>query len=578
MPLEQGKSEAVFENNVKELIEAGHSQKQALAISYKEKEAKDSATRAAGVMYVSGNSVLLLKRSDTGLWAFPGGKIEDGETPQQAASRESKEETGISPDKLEPIDRTDNGEVEFTTFLANIDPTDPTLNDEHTDFQWSDLASPPQPLHPGVAKTLKAYTANKHTMDSLFNKPESARKPDLNGYTTILKNPISRSGVFQYLGRSIGAPEPDKIYNVYRPAEEFTPETLESFQLIPIVDDHTMLGPRDAGLTPAESKGVHGTTGEGVLFEDGVLYAPLRIFSETLSRMIEAGKTALSLGYRCIYEKASGIFDGQAYDYIQRQLRGNHLALVDAARCDVAVLDHHMAFDHFDLALDNSKETTMAEAMKKDELEDRLKKAEDELKECKDFMASRMAKDAEEEKMKEEEKKKAEDESEKEAKEAKDAEEEKKEKEAADKKARDEMTEEEKKKADEKKAEDEEKEKKDGMDAAELKRLSAELKTVTTALDSFKKSAHKTLLGEISRRDELASKLSTVIGTFDHADKTLAEVTKYGIDKLGLACPAGHEETALNAFFAAKKASTTGFALDSQAKRSGELDAYLGKH
>ncbi|OWK47577.1 hypothetical protein FRUB_01276 [Fimbriiglobus ruber] len=53
------------------------------------------------------------------------------------------------------------------------------------------------------------------------------------------------------------------------------------------------------------------------------------------------------------------------------------------------------------------------------------------------------------------------------------------------------------------------------------------------------------------------------------------EVTTYGIEKLGLTCPAGHEETALNAFFAAKKSSTTGFALDAKAKRSGELDSYL---
>ena len=127
-----------------------------------------------------------------------------------------------------------------------------------------------------------------------------------------------------------------------------------------------MLGPREEGLTPAELlKGVHGTTGENIEFKDGILYAPIKVFSETLANLIESGKTALSLGYRCIYEKASGIFDGQPYDYIQRNLRGNHLALVDAARCDVAVLDNHMAFDHFDLALDNSKETTMADETKK---------------------------------------------------------------------------------------------------------------------------------------------------------------------------------------------------------------------
>lgn len=567
MPLEQGSSESTISHNIETEIEAGKDPKQAEAIAYSV-AGKDSAVRAAGILYVSGNSVLLLKRTgkehEDGTWAFPGGKLEEGETPEQAARRESKEETGIEPADLEQIDRTDSGEVEFTTFLANIQKTDPTLNDEHTGFVWADLASPPQPLHPGVARTLKAYTANRHAMD----RDESARVEDVNNYVTVKKNPISRSGVFQYLGCSIGAPEPDRIYNVYRPAEEFTPETVESFKLLPIVNDHTMLGPQEKGLTPAEAKGVHGTTGEEVSFEDGVLYATLRVFSDTLSKMIESGKSALSLGYRCVYEKASGIYGGQAYEYVQRNLRGNHLALVDAARCDVAVLDNHMALDHFDLALDNPKETTMADETKKEALEDRLKKAED-------WISGRMAKDAEEEKMKEEEKKKAEDEAEKD-KTAKDAEEkEKAEKEAADRKARDEMSEEEKKKADEKKAEDEEKEKKDGMDAAELKRVSARLEAVTSALDSFKKSAHKSLLSEVSRRDELASKLSQHVGTFDHADKTLDEVTQYGIDKLGISCPKGHEETALNAYFAGKKASPLAFALDSKQKRSSEIDAYV---
>ena len=537
-----------------------------------EQAGKDSAISAAGVMYVNGNSVLLMKRAkgdSEGMWAFPGGKLEDGETAEQAAIREAIEETGIEPGNLQWIGYSDNGEVEFTTFLARIEKVDPKLNDEHTDFIWADLASLPQPLHLGVARTLKAYTANKATASPAgpvvaADSTDTARKADLNHYITVEKNPISRSGVFQYMGRSIGAPEPDKIYNVYRPAEEFTPETIDSFKLLPIVNDHTMLGPPEAGLVPAEEKGVHGTTGESVLFEDGVLYATLKIFSETLASMIESGRTALSLGYRCIYEKASGIFDGQMYEYIQRNLRGNHLALVDAARCDVAVLDNHMAFDHFDLALDNSKEKIMAD----EDMKDRLKKAEDELKECKDWIAGRMAKDAEEEEMK---------------KAAKDAEE------AEKKKAEDDRIkgveglddeEEMKKKAEDKKAKDEEEEKEDekeGMDAAELKRLQAEVKSLKATMDSLPKVTHKSLLSEAARCNALAQQLSQHIGTFDHADKTLDEVTRYGIDKLGLTCPAGHEETALNAYFAAKKASSVGFALDSRPKRSGELDAYINQ-
>ena len=36
----------------------------------------------------------------------------------------------------------------------------------------------------------------------------------------------------------------------------------------------------------------------GLTFKDGVLYAPLRIFSTILKRIIDSGKKELSLGYR----------------------------------------------------------------------------------------------------------------------------------------------------------------------------------------------------------------------------------------------------------------------------------------
>ena len=517
--------------------------------------------RAAGVLFASGDTVLLLKRSDTGQWAFPGGKIEDGESPEQAAARESREEIGVEPTALEEIDRSDDGRVAFTTFLARTDAFEPTLNDEHTEFAWADLASPPQPLHPGVEKTLKKYTANKHVAPPAADAAETARRADLNGFITIERNPISRAGVFPYLGRSIGAPEPDRVYNVYRPAEEFTPEMLDSFKLIPIVDDHTMIG---EGHTPAESKGVHGTTGEGVVFEDGVLYAPLRIFSEKLKSLIESGKRALSLGYRCAYEKASGVFDGVRYDYIQRNLRGNHLALVDAARCDVAVLDNHhaydnhMAFDHFDLALDNhQEEKAMADETKKDELEDRLKKAEDGLKAALDWIDARKAQDEAEEKEAAE-------------KAAKDAEEEAKKKEAEDEAKEDEKAEDESK--------DDEAEKKSAEDAAEIKALKAELKVLKSAMDSLGKSTKDALTKVAQDKVTHKSLLSEHFGAFDHAEMTLDEVTAYGVKKLGIPCPAGHEETALNVFFAANKPSRNAFTLDSaDAKRSSEIDAYLNK-
>ena len=43
MPLEHGRSSAVFEHNVSEMVHAGHPVKQAVAAAYQEKRESDSA-------------------------------------------------------------------------------------------------------------------------------------------------------------------------------------------------------------------------------------------------------------------------------------------------------------------------------------------------------------------------------------------------------------------------------------------------------------------------------------------------------------------------------------------------------
>ena len=47
-------------------------------------------------MINSAGEVLLIRRADDGRWAMPGGWVEPGETPAEAAVRETAEETGLT--------------------------------------------------------------------------------------------------------------------------------------------------------------------------------------------------------------------------------------------------------------------------------------------------------------------------------------------------------------------------------------------------------------------------------------------------------------------------------------------------
>lgn len=381
-----------------------------------------------------------------------------------------------------------------------------------------------------------AYSEQRKAKD---NK-ESARKEDTNGWIEIKNNPLSRVGVFPYSGATVGG-DPSKVYRVYRPEEELSrPETIESFKLLPWVDDHpsVLLGDSDEGLTPAEKKGIQGVIGEDVYFKDGILYGNIKMFSETLANLIDSGKKQLSVGYQCAYEIVSGIWNGIPYDAIQRGILGNHLALVQEGRMgkQVAVLDSHYTFDSIEI----TKELKMAEEVKKEE--EKKDGMDARLSKVLDWAEAKMAKDAAEEGEKK-------------------VEEEKSAKDGLINKVTGVDSEEEEK---------EEKEKKDGMDAA--------LKSLTSEIETLKKGGIKTMLAEISARDALAKKISVHVGTFDCADKTLSEVAAYGVEKLGINCPTGAEEVALNAFLQARTISTATFGLDSTNKTGGKLDAIVKKY
>jgi len=344
----------------------------------------------------------------------------------------------------------------------------------------------------------------------------SKQKKDDNGFITIKDNPISKEGVFDYSGRQIGADDKNKIFKVYRPAEELE-KAVNSFKLVPFVDDHAMLG--DKGI-PAENKGVQGTTGEDVYFKDGILYANLKIFSEAVKNLIENGKKELSCGYTCKYEFKSGTFKGQPYEVIQRDIKGNHVALVEAGRMgkQVAVLDR-AALDEILKKEDNN--------MTIKELDEKIKKLVEQL----DALKAERAKEEEEEVAKDDDVKKDDDKKEKDVKD-------------------DEPKAEEKKKDDEDAKKDDKKEEKEGLDAALIR---------------------KEIIKDIAERDIYVAKLSPTIGTCDHAMMDKDQYIAYAAKKLGLP----ESQAALDGYIAGMGAAKVTTAQDSAIVKSDTLDNYI---
>jgi 8-oxo-dGTP diphosphatase len=100
-----------------------------------------------GAVLTRDNTILAAQRSSTmslsGMWEFPGGKIEPHETPKEALVRELKEEL-LCTAEIGNIVQTTEHEYEFgivilTTFYCSLTGDEPKLT-EHSEIRWIQIA------------------------------------------------------------------------------------------------------------------------------------------------------------------------------------------------------------------------------------------------------------------------------------------------------------------------------------------------------------------------------------------------------------------------------------------------------
>lgn len=136
---------------------------------------------------------------------------------------------------------------------------------------------------------------------------------------------VTRCGVFLYKNAD-GTVRKE----LRHPDEVLKEDTMESIKMIPVVNGH----PPERLVTAENAKRLAiGYTGEFVENDMPYIIANFMITDKNaIEEILEKKKNELSLGYTVDLIDEKGIYNGEPYDFIQTNIKYNHLAIVDQAR------------------------------------------------------------------------------------------------------------------------------------------------------------------------------------------------------------------------------------------------------
>lgn len=181
-------------------------------------------------------------------------------------------------------------------------------------------------------------------MNSLAFDSATARHTDENGFLHVATSHISKECVNPYYGREIPGwrdrgLDPDKIYQGYRSGEELAAGAA-TFNGLPLQMQHHA----ESADNPQKETRV-GSLGTDAVFNAPYLDNSLIVTDAAAVKSIEDGECReLSAAYMYDPDFTPGTFEGQKYDFVMRNIRGNHVALVEEGRAgpDVIVADQQI--------------------------------------------------------------------------------------------------------------------------------------------------------------------------------------------------------------------------------------------
>ena len=176
--------------------------------------------------------------------------------------------------------------------------------------------------------------ATKLALDSSLQN----RRYDADGQLHIHRTPISKATVNPYRGNEIPNSEqlglePERIYYLLRDPGELA-KAAPSFQNKQLMFKHIAVSADDP-----KQDSIAGTIGSEVEFQAPYLMADMAIWDAEAIAGVETDTVReLSASYRYRADMTPGMYEGQRYDGVMRDIEGNHVALVQAGRAGSDVM------------------------------------------------------------------------------------------------------------------------------------------------------------------------------------------------------------------------------------------------